>query len=155
MKTLYMSQMGTVRPPDSLRTTLGSCIGIVLYDKKTKLFGLAHIMLPDSNGSNGNLGKYADTAVPELLKQMEVPEYRHSDVIAKIAGGANMFGKNSNTQSIQIGKQNIEAVRSILADYRIAIVSEDVGGEKGRQLVIDGSNESVLVNQIGDTPKAL
>ena len=61
------------RAPDTLISYgLGSCIGISLYDPQTKIGGLLHIMLPDSNQSraNENRAKFADTGIPDMLEEL-------------------------------------------------------------------------------------
>ena len=47
--------------PARVRTLLGSCVGVVLYDRVARLGGLAHIVLPSARGTVEHLGKYADT----------------------------------------------------------------------------------------------
>ena len=68
-----MADLKVCAYPDSLTTLgLGSCVGIALYDKVTKITGLAHIMLPDSKriSRNENIAKFADTAIEETLRLM-------------------------------------------------------------------------------------
>ena len=53
-----MAEIGVMQQQGSMRTLLGSCIGIALYDRKLKLLGLAHIVLPDSAGRNTPIQPY-------------------------------------------------------------------------------------------------
>ena len=152
-KVIFMSEFDTVSCPDTMRTVLGSCIGIVLIDKKIKKYGMAHIMLPTApkNSEKIIIGKYADTAIPELFKAMQSPT---KNLVAVIAGGANMFKstiKNTNT----IGAQNIKAVETCLANLSIPIIKKDTGGNKGRQLNIITKENKVVVNAIGADLKTL
>ena len=54
---------------------LGSCIGTIIYDEKSKVGGLSHIMLPDSKPfaakSDVNPAKFADTAIPLMYQQLK------------------------------------------------------------------------------------
>jgi len=50
---------------------LGSCIGLIIHDRERETGGMAHVMLPTSQGRSGRPGKYADTAIPFLLEKME------------------------------------------------------------------------------------
>ncbi len=70
--TLPSIRMGEIRVDgdgNTLHTLLGSCVGLALYDRQQKIGGLAHIVLPDSRGSEHRLGKYVNTAVPSLMDQ--------------------------------------------------------------------------------------
>lgn len=109
---------------------LGSCIGLTLYDPQKKTGAMVHIMLPDSGGRTDRPGKYADTAIPLILKELDAIGSSKRSLIAKMAGGACMFeyfGTNLN-----IGERNTEKVRAILKEQGIKLSAEDVGGKVGR-----------------------
>jgi len=109
---------------------LGSCIGLTIYDRDQHIGAMVHIMLPDSSGRTDRLGKYADTAVPLLLKELTDRGSKHSSLVFKMAGGAAMFeyfGTNLN-----IGERNAERVRTLLAAQHYRISAEEVGGKSGR-----------------------
>ncbi len=68
-----MADLKVTGPPEVLSTLgLGSCIGICLYDPVTKVSGLAHIMLPNSQTirNNSNRAKFADTAIDDMIDEM-------------------------------------------------------------------------------------
>ena len=118
------------KSPEVLETLLGSCVALMLYDRGKKIGGMAHIMLPYADSPNvKDPGKYANTAVPTLIDKMSALGARPDKLVAKIAGGAAMF-KSSNT--INVGKKNVEATKKELSKYKIRIVGEDVGGEGSR-----------------------
>jgi chemotaxis protein CheD len=136
-----IADMKVVKAPDIVRTSgLGSCVGVVIYDEWKEIAGLAHVMLPDSSFSKSgsiNAAKYADTAVKELIQQVVKMGGRLSGLKAKIAGGAQMFQFAANNDLIRIGPRNVEAVREQLRNFKIDIVSEDVGGSSGRTIEFD------------------
>lgn len=124
--------------PNSLITYgLGSCIGIALYDKRTKKGGLLHIMLADSSSfsDTSKWEKFADLAIPRVVEELTGGK-RHS-LVAKIAGGASMFSFKSSGPGLQIGQRNIEMVKKTLNELSIPIVGEDLGGKTGRTMTID------------------
>lgn len=112
---------------------LGSCIALILHNERLSIGGMAHIMLPESKGHSDRPGKFADTAVAVLLEELEGQGSRNRSVTAKLVGGANMFGFNDN--SLNIGDKNIKAVHTALQDYRIPVLSEDIGGKVGRSVL--------------------
>ncbi len=131
--------------PDKLITLgLGSCVGIAIYDTKTKRGGLSHIMLPDSKSfiSNIKVEKFADLAIPTMIKEINGGGFNRN-LIAKIAGGASMFSFSSNSNNI--GQRNVEAVEAILKEYRIPILSKDTGGSIGRTMVVDLNNFDISI----------
>lgn len=147
-----IADLNLVLPPGKIMTIgLGSCIGIAIYDKMKKIAGLAHIMLPDSTQFKTitNPLKYADLAVPELIKKMEAKGGNRRNFVAKIAGGASMFNFSDNNISSDIGKRNGDAVKVALAKERISIIAEDVGGNKGRTMIMDSSDGSITIKVIG------
>lgn len=132
--TVGISDLKVCRAPSVLATyALGSCIGICLIDKTSGIGGLSHIMLPDSTQSDGGRTtpmRFADTAIPLLVRAMTDMGARRSSLQAKIAGGATMFSTSSDR--FNIGERNIAAVREALRWERIPIIAEDVGLNYGR-----------------------
>ncbi|RED66051.1 chemotaxis protein CheD [Cohnella lupini] len=124
-----------------LRTTgLGSCVGLTLYDPHLKLGGMAHIMLPSSDIAREgqlNIAKYADTAVPELLQRMISKGAVTGRLLAKMAGGAQMFAFMGGTDTMRIGPRNVEATKLALERFEIPLVSEDTGGNYGRTVELN------------------
>ena len=74
---------------------LGSCVGVIIYDDKNKIFGLAHIMLSDSTQFKNvqNIGKYVDLAIPELIRQVIKNGALRKNLKCKLTGGASMCNK--------------------------------------------------------------
>jgi chemotaxis protein CheD len=144
MISVLMGRWAVAFPPTLIRTLLGSCAGVVLYDRETKLGGVAHIVLPHSRGSTDHPGKYADTAIPALIDEMERAAGRklRSRITAKLFGGASMFQGGA---SIDIGRSNQAAVEQILAGMGVSIVARDMGGESGRRLTFSTATGIVAV----------
>lgn len=147
-----IADLNTVRSPGKIMTIgLGSCIGIVLYDKIRGIGGLAHIMLPDSTQFKDvkNPLKFADLAIPILLKELEKLGCSKRNLSAKIAGGASMFNFLDKSMISDIGKRNSEAVIVALKALNIPIVAQEVGGNKGRTMILDAKNGSVIIKVVG------
>ena len=133
--TVGMADLNICRAPDVLITVgLGSCIGLTLYDPVNKIGGMVHYMLPASHitANNGNIAKFADTGIPELLKRITLAGANRSRLIAKIAGGAKMFGVNQMSNIGSIGERNAAAAKQILNELNIKLVAEDTGLNYGR-----------------------
>ena len=66
-----MGRWAVAAAPSQIRTLLGSCVGVVLHDRAARIGGVAHIVLPDSRGAADHPGKYADTAIPALIADLD------------------------------------------------------------------------------------
>ena len=154
-----MADLKVCREPDSLTTLgLGSCVGVALYDPVTKISGLAHIMLPNSKEirNNANIAKFADTGIEEtirLMNEMGAPTKR---MVAKIAGGAQMFSFSSkSSENLNVGAKNVEAVKEKLAELGIPIIAEDTGLNYGRTVVLDSVTGCYSIKAVGKEIKVI
>lgn len=132
-----ISDLNIAAAPDVLISyALGSCVGICLFDRTARIGGLAHIMLPSSLAfrNQSNIMKFADTAGVELVKQMEKIGARRIRMVAKIAGGAQMFANQGISDTAQIGRRNVDATKEVLEALRIPIIAEDTGLDYGRTI---------------------
>ncbi|VBB08070.1 chemoreceptor glutamine deamidase ched [Lucifera butyrica] len=144
-------------PASLISYGLGSCVGIALYDPISKLGGLAHIMLPDSTQarSTENPAKFADTALPLMLEDLIKMGAAKTRIIAKIAGGAQMFTFTNATDIMRVGERNAEAVRVVLKKLDIRILAEDTGGNYGRTVELKLENGIFRVKTIDKGEKEL
>ncbi|MFD0698361.1 chemotaxis protein CheD [Paenibacillus sp. GCM10027628] len=133
-----MADLNVAHQTGVLKTTgLGSCVGVTLYDSRVKVAGMAHVMLPSSEIAREgsiNIAKYADTAIPELISQMEKLGAIVGRMEAKLAGGAQMFAFAGNNDTMRIGPRNVESCKEMLNKYRIPIKAEDTGANYGRTI---------------------
>ncbi len=129
-----VAQLKISSQPTVLRTILGSCVGICIYDRMKKTGGLAHILLPKQTNPD-QPEKFADSAIPMLVDMMLKQGCKREFMSAKIAGGASMFKFTSQSPLGQIGDHNVEAVKKALELKKIPLLEGDTGGSVGR--VID------------------
>lgn len=147
-----IADLNVVCSPGRLITVgLGSCVGIALYDQYSKIGGLAHIMLPDSVQFNNvtNPLKFADLAIPDLLEKLKKLGVNPRSLKAKIAGGASMFSFSDKSMIMDIGSRNSTAVKIALEKLNIPVVAEDIGGNRGRTMILDTQNGIVQIKTVG------
>lgn len=153
-----MADLKVVKEPSELTTIgLGSCVGICLFDNRIKVVGMAHVMLPDSTKiiNNTNKAKFVDTGITELIQEMTKLGASKIRMVAKIAGGAQMFSYESGTDSMRIGDRNIEATRATLARLGIPIIAQDVGLNYGRTITASPITGLVTVKTIANGIKQM
>jgi chemotaxis protein CheD len=133
--------------------SLGSCVAIALYDPKTKIAGLAHILLSSGAANINDKScrlpfKYANIAIPAMVHAMVEQGAEKMNMIAKIAGGACLFESAMQDPIFSVGNQNVEAVKNLLAHENIKIVAEDCGKNYGRTLEFDISTGKLSIRTL-------
>ena len=147
-----MADLKVVKSPNGVTTLgLGSCVGIAVRDPVTKIGGLAHIMLPDSTAirNNANIPKFADTGIEELVKQIVAFGASRTRLVAKIAGGAQMFSFSSKSDMIRVGERNVAACKKKLAEMKIPILAQDTGDSYGRTVIFYPETGDFVIRAVG------
>jgi len=138
-------------PNDELVTySLGSCIGVSLYDPAAKAGGMLHYQLPSSKMDAAKAARnpmmFADTGMEFLMKKMSSLGATKKRLQVKVAGGAQVM---NDAKMFSIGKRNYTAIRQLLWKNGMFIDSEDVGGKKARNLSLQINDGQVQVKSQG------
>ena len=153
-----MADLKLCKAPDAITTLgLGSCVGIAIRDPITKVGGLAHIMLPDSSlfSNNTHLPKFADTGAVELVRLIVEAGGNRSRLVAKIAGGAQMFAFQGNNELTTVGERNVVAVKKILSELKIPILASDTGLNFGRTVEFYPETGDYIIKAVGKGVKTI
>ncbi|HVF33981.1 MAG TPA: chemotaxis protein CheD [Candidatus Saccharimonadia bacterium] len=128
---------------------LGSCVAIALYDPRTRVGGLAHVLLPSETMARDrtNRAKFPSAAVPLLLAEMRSLGC-NGGVGARLVGGASMFASLLPTGGVNIGERNVAASRAALAAAGVPLLGEDVGGDYGRSVYFHLADGRVEVHSL-------
>ncbi|MGH9750488.1 MAG: chemotaxis protein CheD [Candidatus Polarisedimenticolia bacterium] len=129
---------------------LGSCVAVFVYDPDARVGGLAHILLPAPPRSGPQAppekaGRYATTAVASMVEASIRLGARRQALLAKITGGSRMFAFDAGSPRETVGDKNVEAALRVLQDLRVKVVGRDVGGIRGRTVVADLSDGSLVI----------
>jgi chemotaxis protein CheD len=130
---------------------LGSCVAIMLHDPQAGAGAMAHVLLPSISLARDitNRAKFPETAVPLLVERLTALGADPRRLVAKLAGGASMFGQLVTPGTIQMGERNVLAARSALRTAAIPIVREAVGGERGRTVRFHLKDGRVEIRSVG------
>lgn len=136
---------------------LGSCVGIIIYDKEAKVGGLIHIMLPDSNLSPEKAQRqpamFADTGMPLLFRNLCGLRSERRRMKAFVAGGASVI---SGSDMFKIGERNIMAIKRLIGTLGIQVVKADVGGVNNRTIHLNvGTGEVTMKTPLGTSKFSL
>jgi len=125
---------------------LGSCIGLVLVEDRGSVAAMAHVVLPESNGKIGTAGKFADTAIPQLIHEITSIGANRSRLSAVLVGGAQMF---ATAGRLDIGNRNEQAVREALQAHGIPVRAAATGGGSGRTMRVYLESCSITCKEAG------
>jgi chemotaxis protein CheD len=136
--------------------SLGSCIGVAIYDPVAKVGGLLHYMLPESkidpHKAQKNPYMFADTGIPLLFREAFRYGASKGRIIVKVAGGSQIL---DDTGFFNIGKRNYMALRKILWKNNILIKAEDIGGQVSRTLRLELATGKVWLKYSGEVEREL
>lgn len=147
-----MADLQICLSPNGITTLgLGSCVGVAIRDTSGKIGGLAHVMLPDSTAihNNTNIAKFADTGIEELVRQMEKAGAKRAKMVAKIAGGAQMFTFQNKSDLVRVGEKNVMACKKKLQELKIPIIAEDTGASYGRTVIFYPETGDYVIRAVG------
>ena len=134
-------------PNEKLVTySLGSCIGLTLYDTEKNIGGLLHSMLPLSKKKKQRAKEkpfmFVDKGIEIMLTEMFERGAKKENIVAKLAGGARLLDKKN---MFKIGRRNYVIARKMLWKNDILIDGEDVGGSVSRTVLLDiGKGKTIL-----------
>ena len=137
--TVSVSDMTISNSPQDVIVTysLGSCVGLSLYDPVACVGGMIHSMLPlskiDRDKAKLNPAMFADTGVPSLLQAVFDLGAQRKRLIAKVAGCAQLLDEK---KLFKIGERNYTVLRKVLWKNDILIAAEDVGGNTPRTMYL-------------------
>jgi len=136
---LFLATKSTV-----ISTVLGSSVSVCIYDRKQNVGGINHFQFPFTGERNQATARYGNVATIALIRMMVNNGSKIKHLEAQILGGAY----NRKFSPKNIGLKNIIVARKILAREKINIVSEDVGGEKGRKIVFNTDTSEIAVIKV-------
>ncbi len=130
--------------------SLGSCIGITVYDPVAKVGGMLHFMLPESKLDEGKAQKnpfmFADTGIPGLLEAVCNLGAKKERLKVVVAGGAQVLDQKA---FLNIGKRNQMAVKEMLSKHEITIDYEEMGGNVNRTIKLSIRNGETWLKTLG------
>jgi chemotaxis protein CheD len=143
-----LGEIQVSKDPSAVLTCLGlgSCVSVCAYDPIAKAGGMAHVVLPSSEGRAVKpSAKYADMAIPMLIEEMKRQGALRSRLVVKLTGGAELSKAAGMDNAFKIGEKNQAAVREALARESVKVAAEELGGNKGRtaRMYVDSGRVTV------------
>lgn len=134
-----------------IRTVLGSCIAVCLYDPISRVGGMNHFMLPSPEDSNErhDLTRFGVNAMEVLIGSCQRLGARRDRLLAKLFGGGHVLNTANHEQSVPV--RNIAFIEEFVNDEGLRVVSRDLGGSLPRRVHFYPHSGKVLVKRLAAT----
>lgn len=157
LRHVGVSEMAVSADPKERLVTfsLGSCIGLTVYDPVAAVGGLLHCLMPDSACNKADAqahpARYIDTGISLILCEVEKLGAMRQRLIVSIAGACS---NRAGQDLYQVGGQNMRAVRRGLALHHLSIAVEEVGGGDPLTMTLDIDSGVTLIRRRSMRPLA-
>ena len=153
-KSAYLlpGQLHVSGDPCQIRTILGSCVAICLWDSRLQVGGMNHFLLPASTEGHPASTRFADIATKALLEKLQGLGCRKERLQAKIFGGASMF-QQRDRYAVSLGAKNVIAALDLMSAAGIEVVVQETGGTHGRKIMLNTDDGTVWCQRIKDESK--
>jgi chemotaxis protein CheD len=136
---IYFTKVGA-----AIRSVVGSCVAVCLWDKTLKYGGMNHFLHPWIGDASRATPQYGNVATAALVRIMEESGCRRNELVAHVVGGSHPEDISDHRGA----DENVRIARAVLARKGITILSEDVGGTIGRKVVFDTSTGHLAVLKV-------
>lgn len=146
-----ISDMKLSRNPGDVIVTysLGSCLGVSIYDPKAQIGGMVHCLLPTAAAAKekarANPFMFVTTGVAMTVRRLVDLGANKARLVFKVAGGANM----RKDRLFDTGLRNFEALQKLMERNNRRLDAVDVGGTIPRTLFLYLDTGRVVVRSMG------
>ena len=141
--------------PTAVKTILGSCISVTMFNARLSLGAICHGMLPECNEMNGSHCsctdgfRYVDCSIRNMLEELHSLGIMNDEIEIKFFGGADMFKTiRGGLNPINVGEQNIKAAIKIMGESKLRLAASDTGGSRGRKIIFIPNTGEVFLKRL-------
>jgi chemotaxis receptor (MCP) glutamine deamidase CheD len=128
--TLYIGGVHASAEPTLIKTLLGSCIAVCLWDPAARVGGMNHFMLPQGDGHGDDLTRFGVHAMDSLIGATMKAGGERRRLTAKLFGGAHVLDIAVSEGGVP--QRNVDFVQKFLEREGFPVLSADVGGHQPR-----------------------
>ena len=130
--------------PCIVKTILGSCVGVAVFDPLLQIGGLCHYLLPESTDQAPST-RYGDGALPHLLAQFRRSGSEKKNLRAWIIGGALLLEAH---EIFFVGDRNADFAEAFLRDHGVRVVQNETRGYRGRKVIFHTGHGKIGIEVI-------
>jgi chemotaxis protein CheD len=137
--------------PTVIKTLLGSCVAVCLFDPLAQIGGMNHFLLPrPANGREDRIdtARFGVHAMDCLIGALQKLGADRRRLKAKVFGGGDVLRFGGNVASV--AHRNVAFIDEFLFTERVAVVARDVGGELARELQFHTDTGTVYLKRLRD-----
>ncbi len=136
------------KEPATIRTVVGGCVAVCVWDQVHQWGGMAHFIYPVTLDKNSSTPRYGNVAVTALIRLMKQAGSKPEDMVAHVLGGASPVTAKKEENTGHQGQRNVEVACSVLSHHNITIIGEDTGGHIGRKIAFDTNSGQIAVLKV-------
>jgi chemotaxis protein CheD len=144
---LLPGQLHVSSAPCQIKTILGSCVAICLWDSRLGIGGMNHFLLPASSEGRPSSTRFADVATRTLIEMLQAIGCRVPRLQAKLFGGASMF-RSQDRRAVSLGAKNVAVALELMKASGIPVVVQETGGTHGRKIMFNTDDGIVWCQRI-------
>jgi len=132
---------------------LGSCVAVVAYDIKTKIGGMAHIMLSGKaqNENRHDKNKYVINGINNLLSKLNESGAQNTNIEICLIGGANVLRKEND----YVAERLVISILNTIYEKKLKICASSLGGFERRSASLNIKTGAVYYTIGGSTNQVL
>ena len=142
---LHPGQMHVATGPCAIKTLLGSCVAVCIWDAEARVGGAVHYLLPRGREGRSENGRYGNLAIPALIRAVCALGGNQSALRAKLFGGAKVLAGMGTSSGASLGDSNAAVARELLTIQSVPIIATDLGGDRGRRVLFQVEDGSAWV----------
>ena len=157
---LKPAEMYMASSPSIVKTVLGSCVSVTLFNHRLKVGVICHGLLPYCREKSACKGectlcfKYVDCSIRHMVGQFRSLGIGHREIEVKLFGGADMFIARAGERET-VGAQNVVAALSIIAKEHLNLCKSDTGGNQGRRIYFYTHTGEIFLKRLGTGEREL
>jgi len=159
--TLNPAELHVSTTPVIVRTVLGSCVAVTMFNRHRRIAAICHALLPHPNNNEPDTANYVENrryvtcVIPEMVRTMRRHDILPQEIEVKVFGGSDTLGRSAGQESDHpVGRLNVKAVMEMLEAERLSLKTSDVGGTRGRKILFYTHTGEVLLKRLRDVPNS-
>ncbi|MCG6552291.1 MAG: chemotaxis protein CheD [Candidatus Magnetominusculus sp. LBB02] len=141
--------------PVLVKTILGSCVAVTLFEPVRRIAAICHGMLPECGGKGcGGCHerlKFVTCSIEHLLDKMRERGVKIGSLQVKVFGGGDVLLNQAKSVKATVGRQNIEAAMRVLSSFGLTPLTSDLGGNRGRKIFFNTETGTVMLKKLRKT----